>query len=99
MSHYAGFKLSLQQRKDVLVDAHEIGCGRASRPKQLNRYYALDSSGTGREDQYPIGELNRLRKIVSNKEESLLSLSMDLCDLFPERFCCELVDGAESLVH
>src|SRR2546428_7894360 len=99
MSHYAGFKLSLKQRKDVLVDAHKIRRSRTSWTNQLNRYYAFHSRGSSGENQYPIGELNRLRKIERNEKESLLSLSMDLCDLFPERLCSELVDGTECLVH
>src|SRR2546425_12844600 len=99
MPHYAGLKLRLQQRKDVFVDAHEIWCGRASRPKQLNRHYAFHSGGSSGENQYPIGKFNRLGKVVGNEEKRLLSLSVDLCDLFPERLCRKLIDGAEGLVH
>src|SRR5713226_9611623 len=99
MSHYARFKLSLQQQKNVLVYAHKIRRCRTSGTGQLNRYYALDPCGTSRENQYPIGELNCLGEVVRNENEGLLSLSVNVRDLFPERFCSELVDGTESLVH
>src|SRR5438874_5167292 len=99
MPHYARLQLGLQQRKDVFVNAHEVRRGRASRPKQLDRYYALDSGRTCRENEDPVGEFDCFGKIVGDEKESLLSLSVNLCDLFPEGLCSELVDSAEGLVH
>src|SRR3989442_6123400 len=99
MSHYAGFQLGLQQRKDIFVNAHEVGGGRASRAKQLDWYYALNSSGTCRENQDHVSEIDCLGKVVGDEKEGVLSFSVNLCNLFPDRFCCELVYSAEGLVH
>src|SRR5207249_11751025 len=99
MSHYAGLQLGLQQRKDVFVNAHEVRGGGCSRPKQLDWYYALDPGGTCRQNQDPVGEFDRFGKIVGDEKESLLSLGVNLCDLFPEGLRSELVDSAEGLVH
>src|SRR6266487_278192 len=99
MTHYARLQPGLQQRKDVFVNAHEVRGGRASRPKQLDRYYALDSGRTCREYQDPVSEFDCFGKIVGDEKEGLLSLSVNLCNFLSEGLCSELVDSAEGLVH
>src|SRR5206468_12174194 len=99
MSHYAGLQLGLQQRKDVFVNAHEVGGGRASRAKQLDRYYALDSGRTCRAYQDPASEFDCFGKVVSDEKEGLLSFSVTLCNLFPESFRRELIESAAVLAN
>src|SRR6266702_6753049 len=99
MTHYAGLQLGLQQRKDVFVNAHEVRGGRASRAKQLDRYYALDSGRTCGENQNPVSEFDCFGKVVGDEKEGLLGFSVNLCNLFPESFRRKLIDSAKGLIH
>src|SRR2546425_530137 len=99
MTHYAGLQLGLQQRKDVFVNAHEVGGGRASRAKQLDWHYTLDSGRTCREYQDPVSEFDCFGKVVGHEKKGLLSFSVNLCNLFPEGFRRELIDSAKGLIH